>query len=84
MSFRYVLDLIVTVDLADLCTGLHFLSQWGRRFQADHSHEVGTSSLRHVDPRSVTGQRDFPRACTGCRKGSQDTMEVGESTSCEL
>ena len=47
-------------------TGLHILSKYRRRVQANHCDEVGTSALRHVDTGGITGQCDVPRTSTGC------------------
>jgi hypothetical protein len=40
---------------------------------------MGTSLMRHVDPRSIIGKCNIPGASTGCRKGSEDPLEAGKS-----
>jgi hypothetical protein len=46
--------------------GLHILSKYRWRFQADNCDEVGTFVVRDVDPRSIARQRDLSGARTGC------------------
>jgi hypothetical protein len=70
--FRPTGRLLITI-------GLHLLSKHRWCFQANHNDEMGTSPMRHVDPRSITGQCNIPRASTGCRKGSKDPLEAGKS-----
>ena len=43
-------------------TGLHILSEYRRCIQTDNDNEVGTSAVRHVDTRGITGQCDISRA----------------------
>jgi hypothetical protein len=72
ISFRHCIPMLTFA-------GLHILSKYRWSVQANHRHEMGPSPMRHVDPRGVTRQHNLSGACAGCRKGSKNPLETGES-----
>ena len=58
--------------------GLYILSQRRRCFQTNHSDEMGSSALCHVDTGSISWQCDVPGASTRRRESAKNAMETGK------
>jgi len=63
-----------------MASGLHILSEYRWRVQADNYNEMGTSALRHVDSRGITWQCHIPRTGARRREGSENTLETCKLT----
>lgn len=61
---------------ANSSADLHILPQYRWGIQADQRIKVGTSAVRHVDPRGISWQPHIHGASNGCRKSAKDSMAL--------